>query len=187
MNDVAFSTFFINFFMVKSLILFFRDYRNNISGCRRRTGCVIIKKEMINITSSIAIDEKEIREEFIRSSGPGGQNVNKVATAVQLRFDVANSSSLPGEVKERLLRLAGKKVTEGGILIIDARRFRTQEKNRQDALERLVKLIQKAAQKPKVRHKTKPTAASQQRRVEEKRNRSKIKLMRRKLSSSDDY
>jgi len=141
---------------------------------------------MIQITPAIAIDEKEIVEEFVRSSGPGGQNVNKVATAVQLRFDVANSPTLPREVKERLLRISGKKMTEGGILIIDARRFRTQERNRHDALQRLILLIRKAAQKPRVRHKTAPTAASQQRRVEEKRHRSEIKRRRSKVSFSDD-
>ena len=142
---------------------------------------------MIRITPTIAIDEKEITEEFVRSSGPGGQNVNKVATAVQLRFDAANSPALPTEVKERLLRLSGKKMTEGGILIIDARRFRTQERNRQDALQRLIRLIREAAKKPKVRHKTKPSAASQRRRVEEKRHKSEIKRRRRKVSSADDY
>jgi len=142
---------------------------------------------MIYITPAVSIDEKEIREDFIRSSGPGGQNVNKVATAVQLRFDVANSPSLSQEVKERLDQLAGKKMTETGIIIIDARRFRTQEQNRQDALQRLIRLIRKAVQKPKVRHKTKPTAASRQRRREEKQRRGEIKRLRRKVSNSDDY
>ncbi len=142
---------------------------------------------MITITPAVAIDEKEIQEEFIRASGPGGQNVNKVATAVQLRFDVANSPSLAEDVKERLINLAGKKVTDAGVLIIDARRFRTQEKNRQDALQRLIRLIHKAVQKPKIRHKTKPTAASRLRRKEEKRHRGGIKRLRRKIFNAEDY
>src|SRR4030066_354576 len=103
---------------------------------------------MIRITSTIAIDENEIHQEFIQASGPGGQNVNKVATAVQLRFDVANSPSLPDEVRERLLALGGRRVTKEGVLIIDARRFRSQEVNRQDAMERLVELIQGCAKAP---------------------------------------
>lgn len=142
---------------------------------------------MIHITPAVAIEEKEIQEDFIRASGPGGQNVNKVATAVQLRFDVTNSPSLTDDVKERLIHLAGKKVTDAGILIIDARRFRTQDQNRQDALQRLIRLIHKALQKPKVRRKTRPTAASRQRRKEEKLHRGNIKRLRRKAFNTDDY
>lgn len=142
---------------------------------------------MIQVTNTIAIDEKEIQEEFIRSSGPGGQNVNKVATAVQLRFDAAASPNLPQEVKDRLFRLAGKRITGAGIIIIDARRFRTQEQNRRDALQRLIALIEKAAQKPKSRRKTKPTAGSQRQRVETKRLRSELKQTRRKPFTADDY
>ena len=114
---------------------------------------------MIQITPTISIDESEIKEHFIRASGPGGQNVNKVATAVQLRFNVAGSLSLPHDVRERLVRLAGRRITEEGILIIEARRFRTQEQNRQDAVDRLIQLVKKAAQRPKTRRKTRPSMA----------------------------
>jgi ribosome-associated protein len=114
---------------------------------------------MITITPTIAIRENEIKLDFIRSSGPGGQNVNKVATAVQLRFDVKNSPSLSHEVRSRLVRLAGRKITEHGILIIQAGRFRKQERNRQDAIDRLKKLIRKASEKPNIRIKTKPNRA----------------------------
>jgi len=134
---------------------------------------------MIRITGTIAIDEKEIHEQFIRASGPGGQNVNKVSTAVQLRFDVAHSRSLPEEVRDRLARLGGKRMSKEGYLIIDARRFRTQEQNRQDAVARLVGLIRQAAQRPKIRKRTKPTLASNERRLESKHRRGKIKELRR--------
>ena len=139
---------------------------------------------MIYITSHIGIDEREVQQEFIRSSGPGGQNVNKVATAVKLRFDVMNSRSLPDDVRRRLIRLAGRRMTENGVLIIDARRFRTQERNRQDSMRRLVELIRKAAEKPKPRRRTKPTLASKRKRLETKRHRSVIKRMRRNVSRS---
>jgi ribosome-associated protein len=134
---------------------------------------------MIKITKNIAINENEIEEQFIRASGPGGQHVNRAATAVQLRFDVANSPSLPDTVRERLVHLAGSRMTEDGVLIVEARRFRTQDRNRQDAINRLVKLIRKAARKPKTRRKTKPTRASKERRLRNKRRRSEIKRMRR--------
>jgi ribosome-associated protein len=134
---------------------------------------------MIRVTGTIAIDEREIHQQFIRASGPGGQNVNKVATAVQLRFDAAHSPSLPEDVRNRLLHLAGRRLTKEGYLVIDARRFRTQEQNRQDALARLVDLIRRAAQKPKIRKRTKPTLASRERRLERKRRRSKTKQLRR--------
>ena len=133
---------------------------------------------MIYITKDISIDEKEIREEFVRASGPGGQNVNKVSTAVQLRFDVKHSPSLPGEVRERLMRIAGKRMTSEGVLIIDARRFRHQERNRQDALNRLMELIRQAARRPRIRHKTKPTLESKLKRLDAKRRHAEKKRLR---------
>lgn len=134
---------------------------------------------MIRVTGTIKIDEKEIHQQFIRASGPGGQNVNKVATAVKLRFDVAHSPSLPEDVRDRLTRLAGKRMTREGCLVIDAGRFRTQEQNRRDAVARLVGLIRLAVQKPKIRKRTKPTLASKERRLESKRRHGKIKQLRR--------
>jgi ribosome-associated protein len=133
---------------------------------------------VIEVTDSISIGDDEIQVEYVQSSGPGGQNVNKVATAAQLRFDVRNSPSLPEDVRRRLERLVGKRLTAAGVLVIEARRYRTQEQNRQDAIDRLVSLVRKAAEKPKTRRKTRPTAASVQKRLESKRRRSEIKRMR---------
>jgi ribosome-associated protein len=130
------------------------------------------------IAPLVRIQPDEIRLEFVRSSGPGGQNVNKVATAVQLRFNARKSGSLAPEVRERLLRIAGKRANSSGEIVIEARRFRTQQRNREDALERLHQMIERAFQKPKVRHKSLPTAASRQRRLHEKKQRSQVKKSR---------
>jgi ribosome-associated protein len=138
------------------------------------------------VSPDLVIDERELEERFIRASGPGGQNVNKVATAVQIRFDVRRSPSLPEAVRERLLRIAGSRVSAEGILTIEARRFRTQERNREDARERLVTLIRRAAEAPKPRHATRPTAGSQVRRLESKRHRGELKASRRTLPDADE-
>ncbi len=134
---------------------------------------------MTRISPDISIDDDELDFTFIRSPGPGGQNVNKVSSAVQLKFNVKGSPSLSEQVKQRLVRLAGKRVTEEGYLIIEAHQYRTQERNRQMAIERLVRLLLQADQPPKTRYKTRPSHASIQRRLETKRRRSEIKHMRR--------
>lgn len=133
---------------------------------------------MIEINDDLALDEREISETFIRASGPGGQNVNKVASAAQLRFDMRGSPSLPAPVKARLTRLAGSRLTEDGVIVITARRFRSQERNREDARERLVALIRRAAEPPIPRRKTRPSAAQRADRLAAKARRSAVKRLR---------
>ncbi len=133
---------------------------------------------MLEITPSVRIDERELQIDFTRSSGPGGQNVNKVATAAQLHFDV-RASSLPEEVKQRLIRLAGKRVTVEGVLVIEAKRFRTQEQNREDALRRFVELVRASLVPPRARRKTKPTRAAKEERLKQKKRRADLKKLRR--------
>ncbi|HUE98299.1 MAG TPA: alternative ribosome rescue aminoacyl-tRNA hydrolase ArfB [Anaerolineales bacterium] len=132
---------------------------------------------MLEITPSLQIDERELRIDFIRASGPGGQNVNKVATAVQLRFDVG-ASLLTDEVKARLIHLAGKRINTEGVLLIEAKRFRSQEQNREDAIQRFVELVRKSLVKPKARRKTKPTKAAKEKRLKEKKERGEVKKLR---------
>ena len=139
----------------------------------------------LHVTPSLAIEESELHERFVRASGPGGQNVNKVATAVELRFDAARSTSIPRQVVERLRTLAGSRMTEDGVVVIDARAFRTQAQNREDARERLADLLRRALVAPKRRRRTKPTAASRQRRLESKRRRSETKQTRGRTRSDD--
>ena len=141
---------------------------------------------VIQITDQITIDEGELGEKFVRSSGPGGQNVNKVSTAVQLRFHVMNSTSLPNAIKDRLIVLAGSKITEEGVLVIDARNHRTQSQNRKEARERFVELLRVAAKEPTRRKKTQPSRAIREKRLEEKRRRGELKQTRRSVKPGEE-
>lgn len=141
---------------------------------------------MIEINEGITIDESELQFDFIRASGPGGQNVNKVSSGVQLRFDVRNSSSLPEEVRKRLMRQEHNRITQDGILIVEAKQHRTQEQNRQAAIERLVELVRKASKKPKIRKRTRPSKEANRKRLEAKRRRGRIKRLRRSNSAYDE-
>lgn len=140
----------------------------------------------IPITEDLMLDEAELIWSFVHSSGPGGQNVNKVSSAVQLRFDIAHSRSIPQDIHQRLIALAGNRATQDGVLVLKGNRFRTQEKNKQDVLERLAQLIRQAAAKPKPRRRTRPPVSAKRRRLDSKRRQSKLKSLRRRITHDDD-
>ena len=142
---------------------------------------------LIPINCHLFLDDSEIEESFIRASGPGGQNVNKVSSAVQIRFDLSGSRSLPEDVRERLARLAGRRLTRDGVIVIIAQRYRTQERNRQDALDRLIALIRQAAAQPAPRRPTKPSRAAKERRLEAKARRAATKEQRRARPEEDHH
>ncbi len=144
-----------------------------------------IRTTMIRVTDTIAIDEREIDERFVRASGPGGQNVNKVATAVEIRFDVL-ASSLPADVKARLVRLGGRRVTDEGVLLIDSREHRTQAQNREAARARLAALVERASRRPKARRPTRPGAAAREKRLAGKKQRGAVKAARRRRGGDED-
>lgn len=141
---------------------------------------------MIPINERVSLEESELQFEFVRASGPGGQNVNKVSTAVRLRFPVLETASLPEDVRQRLIRLAGKKIGSDGMLTIQAQARRTQEANRRDALDRLVELVRSACERPKPRRPSRPTLASKKRRLESKRQNAETKARRRSLGTGDE-
>jgi ribosome-associated protein len=143
------------------------------------------RRGMITITPHLILDEGDIEEHFIRASGPGGQNVNKVSTAVQLRFDARHSAALDDQTRRRLAALAGRRMTKDGVLVISAERFRTRERNREDALARLIDLLRRAAVAPLKRHATRPSRAARERRLAEKASHSKTKRLRRSRPDTD--
>lgn len=150
-----------------------------INDRRHDTAVGYFARQAMRVTRSITIDEGELEFSFVRAPGPGGQKVNKTATAAQLRFDAAGSPSLPQEVRQRLLKLAGSKATQEGEIVIEAKRYRSQQRNRDDARERLKRLIQRATKRPKRRRRTRPTATSREKRLRQKRRRGEIKRLRR--------